>query len=64
MDHLELFIILEKAKTVPLESAEIQELYDTPEIQETMNIMGLTTKPIDISETVKGIIKDLNEIWD
>jgi len=62
MDQFELFIILEKAKTLPLEPAEIQELSQTSEIQLTMNQIGLLNKPIDdINETVTQIIKDLNK---
>ncbi len=62
MDQFELFHILEKAKTLPLEPAEIQELNQTSEIQSTMNQMGLVNKPIDdINETVTRIIKDLNK---
>jgi hypothetical protein len=61
MDQFELFIILEKAKRVPLEKAEIQELSQTSEIQETMNQIGLSLKPVDISETVNQIIKNLKE---
>ena len=62
MDQFELYIILEKAKTLPLEPAEIQELSQTSEIQLTMNQIGLLNKPIDdINETVTQIIKDLNK---
>ena len=61
MDQFELYLILEKAKTLPLEPAEIQELSQTSEIQLTMNQIGLLNKPIDdINETVTQIIKDLN----
>jgi hypothetical protein len=62
MDQFELYLILEKAKTLPLEPAEIQELSQTSEIQLTMNQIGLLNKPIDdINETVTQIIKDLNK---
>jgi len=62
MDQFELYLILEKAKTLPLEPAEIQELTHTSEIQLTMNQMGLLNKPIDdINETITQIIKDLNK---
>jgi hypothetical protein len=62
MDQFELYLILEKAKTLPLEPAEIQELTQTSEIQLTMNQMGLLNKPIDdINETITQIIKDLNK---
>lgn len=62
MDQFELYLILEKAKTLPLEPAEIQELTYTSEIQLTMNQMGLLNKPIDdINETITQIIKDLNK---
>ncbi len=61
MDLFELYIILGKAKTIPLEDAEIQELSEISEIKLTMNQIGLTTKPIDISETVNQIIENLNE---
>jgi hypothetical protein len=61
MDQFELFLILEKAKTVPLEPAEIQELSYKAEIQLTMDQMGILNKPIDdINETVTQIIKELN----
>ena len=61
MDQFELYLILEKAKILPLEPAEIQELSQTSEIQLTMNQIGLLNKPIDdINETVTQIIKDLN----
>ncbi|MFZ0442532.1 MAG: hypothetical protein WAL81_07850 [Methanobacterium sp.] len=61
MDQFELFLILEKAKTVPLEPAEIQELSYKAEIQLTMDQMGIINKPIgDINETVTQIIKELN----
>lgn len=62
MDQFELYLILEKAKTVPLEPAEIQELYQTSEIQLTMDQIGLILKPIDIGETVKQIIEDLKNL--
>ena len=62
MDQFELYLILEKAKILPLEPAEIQELSQTSEIQLTMNQMGLLNKPIDdINETITQIIKDLNK---
>ena len=62
MDQFELYLILEKAKILPLEPAEIQELSQTSEIQLTMNQIGLLNKPIDdINETVTQIIKDLNK---
>jgi len=62
MDQFELYLILEKAKTLPLEPAEIQELSQTSEIQLTMNQIGLLNKPIDdLNETVTQIIKDLNK---
>ncbi|MBZ2166548.1 hypothetical protein [Methanobacterium spitsbergense] len=48
MNQFELFIILDKAKTVPLEKAEIQELSQTSEIQEIMNQLGLVPGPVDI----------------
>ena len=61
MDQFELYLILEKAKILPLEPAEIQELSLTSEIQLIMNQIGLLNKPIgDINETVTQIIKDLN----
>ena len=61
MDQFELYLILEKAKILPLEPAEIQEISQTSEIQLTMNQIGLLNKPIgDINETVTQIIKDLN----
>ena len=44
MNQFELFIILDKAKTVPLEKAEIQELSQTSEIQEIMNQLGSSTR--------------------
>ncbi|MCE5226761.1 MAG: hypothetical protein LLG05_13015 [Porphyromonadaceae bacterium] len=62
MDQFELYLTLEKAKTVPLEPAEIQELYQTSEIQLTMDQIGLVLKPIDIGETVKQIIEDLKNL--
>ena len=61
MDQFELYLILEKAKTVPLEQAEIQELSETSEIQLTMNQIGLTLKPIDIGETLNQIIETLKD---
>jgi hypothetical protein len=64
MDQFELFILLEKAKTVPMEPAEIQELTQTTEIKSTMNLMGLSTEPIDINETVKEIIQDIKKHYE
>ena len=61
MDQFELYLILEKAKTVPLEQAEIQELSETSEIQLTMNQIGLTLKPIYIEETLNQIIETLKD---
>jgi len=53
---------MEKIKNVPLESAEIEELNQTPEVQSTMNQMGLVFRPIeDINETIKRIIENLKE---
>ncbi len=63
MDQFELYLLLEKAKTVPLEPAEIQELSYKAEIQLTMNQMGIINKPIvDINETVTQIIKELKKM--
>lgn len=62
MEQFELYLILEKAKSVPLEPAEIQELYQTSEIQLTMDQIGLVLKPLDIGETVKQIIEDLKNL--
>ncbi|WP_048190610.1 hypothetical protein [Methanobacterium sp. SMA-27] len=64
MNQFELFIILDKAKTVPLEKAEIQELSQTSEIQEIMNQLGLVPGPVDIGETVKSIIEDLKKHYE
>ncbi len=64
MNQFELFIILDKAKTVPLEKAEIQELSQTSEIKEIMNQLGLVPGPIDIGETVKSIIEDLKKHYE
>jgi hypothetical protein len=64
MNQFELFIILDKAKTVPLEKAEIQELSQTPEIQDIMNQLGLVPGPVDIGETVKSIIEDLKKHYE
>ena len=61
MEQFELYLILEKAKTVPLEQAEIQELSETSEIQLTMNQIGLTLKPTDIEETLNQIIETLKD---
>jgi hypothetical protein len=64
MDQFELFILLEKAKTVPMEPAEIQELTQTTEIKSTMNLIGISTEPIDINETVKQIIQDIKKHYE
>jgi hypothetical protein len=64
MDQFELFIFLEKAKTVPMEPAEIQELRETPEIASTMNLIGLSLEPIDIGETVTQIIEDMKKHYE
>jgi hypothetical protein len=64
MNQFELFLILDKAKTVPLEKAEIQELSQTSEIQEIMNQLGLVPRPVDIGETVKSIIEDLKKHYE
>jgi hypothetical protein len=64
MNQFELFIILDKAKTVPLVNAEIQELSQTSEIQEIMNLIGLVPGPIDIGETVKSISEDLKKHYE
>ena len=62
MDQFELFLLLEKIKKVPLEAAEIQELNQTPEVQSTMDQMGLVLKPIDdINETITKIIEKLKD---
>jgi hypothetical protein len=61
MDQFELYLTLEKAKTLPLEKAEIQELSQTSEIKLTMNQIGLIIKPTDIGETVNQIIENLKE---
>ena len=62
MDQFELFLILEKAKTVPLEPAEIQELSNLTEIRLTMDQMGILNKPVgDINETITQIIDELNK---
>jgi len=61
MDQFELYLILEKAKTLPLEKAEIQELSETSEIQLTLNQIGLIIKPIDIGETVNQIIENIRD---
>ena len=61
MDQFELYLILEKAKTLPLEKAEIQELSETSEIQLTMNQIGLITKPIDVNETMNQIIENIKD---
>lgn len=64
MDQFELFILLEKAKTVPMEPAEIQELKQTTEIKSTMNLIGLSNEPIDIGETVNQIIQDIKKHYE
>jgi hypothetical protein len=64
MNQFELFIILDKAKTVPLEKAEIQELYQTSEIQEIMSLLGLVPEPVDVGETVKSIMEDLKNHYE
>jgi hypothetical protein len=64
MDQFELFIFLEKAKTVPMEPSEIQELRETPEIASTMNLIGLSLEPIDIGETVTQIIEDMKKHYE
>jgi len=61
MDQFELYLLLEKAKTLPLEKAEIQELSETSEIQLTLNQIGLIIKPIDIGETVNQIIENIRD---
>ena len=61
MDQFELYLILEKAKTLPLEKAEIQELSETSEIQLTLNQIGLIIKSIDIGETVNQIIENIRD---
>jgi hypothetical protein len=62
MDQFELYLLMEKIKKVPLEAAEIQELNQTPEVQSTMNQMGLVLKPVkDINETITRIIENLKE---
>lgn len=65
MDQFELFLLLEKINKVPLEAAEIQELNQTPEVQSTMDQMGLVLKPIDdINETITKIIEKLKDNQD
>lgn len=62
MDEFELYLLLDKIKKVPLEAAEIQELNQTPEVQATMNQMGLVLRPVeDINETITRIIQNLKE---
>ena len=62
MDQFELYLLMEKIKKVPLEAAEIEELNQTPEVQSTMNQMGLVFRPVeDINETIKRIIENLKE---
>ena len=62
MDQFELYLILEKAKIVPFEPAEIQELSYSTEIQLTMDQMGILNKPIgDINETITQIIEELKK---
>lgn len=61
MDQFELYLILEKAKTIPLEPAEIQELSNSTDIQLTMDQMGIINKPInDINNTITQIIEELD----
>ena len=64
MDQFELFILLEKAKTVPMEPAEIQELHQTAEIKTTMDLIGLSSDPVDITETLNQIIDDLKKHYE
>ncbi|MDD3985995.1 MAG: hypothetical protein PHY59_09030 [Methanobacterium sp.] len=61
MNQFEIFIILDNAKTVPLEEAEIQELSQISEIKDIMNLLGIVSEPLDIGETVKSIIEDLKK---
>lgn len=62
MDQFELYILLDKIKKVPLEAAEIEELNQTPEVQSTLNQMGLVLRPVeDINETITRIIENLKE---
>jgi hypothetical protein len=62
MDQFELYLLMEKIKKVPLEPAEIQELNQTPEVQSTMNQMGLILRPVeDINETITRIIENLKD---
>ena len=62
MDQFELYLLMDKIKKVPLEAAEIQELNQTPEVQSTLNQMGLIFRPVeDIDETIKRIIENLKE---
>jgi hypothetical protein len=62
MDQFELYLLMDKIKKVPLEAAEIQELNQTPEVQSTLNQMGLVFRPVeDIDETIKCIIENLKE---
>jgi hypothetical protein len=62
MNQFELYLLMDKIKKVPLEAAEIQELNQTPEVQSTLNQMGLVFRPVeDIDETIKRIIENLKE---
>jgi hypothetical protein len=62
MDQFELYLLMDKIKKLPLEAAEIQELNQTPEVQSTLNQMGLVFRPVeDINETIKRIIENLKE---
>ena len=65
MDQFELYLLMEKIKKVPLEAAEIEELNQTPEVQSTMNQMGLIFRPVeDFNETLTRIIENLKENQD
>ena len=62
MDQFELYLLMDKIKKVPLEAAEIQELNQTPEVQSTLNQMGLVLRPVeDINETITRIIENLKD---
>jgi hypothetical protein len=62
MDQFELYLLMEKIKKIPLEAAEIEELNQTPEVQSTMNQMGLIFRPVeDFNETLTRIIENLKE---
>ena len=62
MDQFELYLLIEKIKKIPLEAAEIEELNQTPEVQSTMNQMGLIFRPVeDFNETLTRIIENLKE---